>query len=246
MRHIANVVTSHGVRGFESPPLRHFRRGNPEGHPGGAPIDTPTARDMRAGDQAGPPLPRIACAALLGLLAVSCATRRILQVDTDPPGAVVRLDEEVIGTTPLEHDFTFYGQRRLTLYLPGHRSWSQQIQLKPPWYAYFPIDLFTQVLPPLGIDDREVFHVILVPDTGVRSEPDVEAFVQRAYRRRAEEQARREAEAEEARRRAERAAAEEAGPEEPEEPGETGEGGAGGAAQTEPGQDPQDPDGEGS
>jgi regulator of sigma E protease len=58
---------------------------------------------------------------------------------------VVRLDEEVIGTTPLEHEFVHGGQRRLSLYLPGYRTWSQRVDLEMPWYASFPFDLITEV-----------------------------------------------------------------------------------------------------
>lgn len=150
---------------------------------------------------------RGARAALLLALAAgvfpACRSRRILVVESDPPGATVRLDEEIIGRTPLEHDFDFYGHRRLSLYLPGYRTWSQRVHLATPWHATFPIDIFTQVLPPLGIDHRVRFDVALDADDGIRGEPDLEAFIQSASRFRVQELARSELEAELRRRQAE-------------------------------------------
>ena len=140
------------------------------------------------------PIPRCPRALSWALLAscalVSCRTTRTLEVTSDPPGATVRLDEEVIGQTPLEYPFDYYGRRRLTLYLPGYRTWSRRINLKPPWYSRFPLDFVTEVLLPLGIDHRYPYDATLREDTGIADggEPAIEAFVQRAAEMREAEQ----------------------------------------------------------
>ena len=54
----------------------------------------------------------LAAAALLA----SCAPRRTLVIDSQPEGALVRLDDETIGLTPLRHPFYHYGIRQVTLY----------------------------------------------------------------------------------------------------------------------------------
>lgn len=116
----------------------------------------------------------------------ACRTRRVLEIRSDPPGAIVRFDEDVIGRTPLEHEFVHFGRRRITLYHGGYRTWSRRVHLKPPWYSRFPLDLVTEVLLPLGLEHRFEYDVRLREDTGHRDaeQPEVEEFVERALARR--------------------------------------------------------------
>ncbi|MEE8469616.1 MAG: PEGA domain-containing protein [Planctomycetota bacterium] len=121
-----------------------------------------------------------------------CRTHRILVVDSEPRGALVRFDGEVLGRTPLEHEFQHYGPRRLTLYLPGYGTWSERVYLKTPWYSYFPLDFLTEVLIPMGLTHRRSFHVELQPDVGDEggTTPATDGFVRRAAAvRRAESEA---------------------------------------------------------
>jgi hypothetical protein len=121
-----------------------------------------------------------AVVALVGLCA-GCRPTRTLVVESVPPGAVVRLDEQVIGRTPLEHKFQHYGERRLSLYSPGYRTHSERVRIGAPWYARFPIDLITEVILPLGLDHRvELPVVVLEPDDGIEAEPAAAGFVSRA------------------------------------------------------------------
>jgi hypothetical protein len=151
-----------------------------------------TGRASRTPRPARPHLAACIVPALLALSLSACRTRRTLSVESNPPGAVVRFDDEVIGVTPVEHEFLHYGKRRVTLYLPGYRTWSKAIEFEPPWYGRFPLDILTQVLIPLGLDDDHPVEVDLVPDDGERGDPDLEAFVQRAQERRRKELRRRE------------------------------------------------------
>ena len=103
----------------------------------------------------------LACLPLL----VGCRTERHLTVTSIPSGAFVRLDEALIGTTPLEHEFVHFGRRRLTLYYPGYRTWSEPIHLKAPWRARFPLDVLTEVLLPFGFRYHHTVNVDLIPAT---------------------------------------------------------------------------------
>ena len=162
MRHIANVVSAQVDPGFESRPLRH-----------------------------SPGMKHALLAAVLAGLA-ACRTTRVLHVESDPPGAVVRLDEEVIGTTPLDHEFVHGGQRRVSLYLEGYRTWSRRVDLEMPWYARFPMDIVTEVLVPLGLDHEFHVRAALTADTREEGgdEPAVEAYLERAAAVRARERTR--------------------------------------------------------
>ncbi len=130
----------------------------------------------------------IALAALCG----ACRTTRTLEVESDPPGALVRLDEEVIGRTPLVHSFVHGGQRRLSLYLPGFRTWSRRVDLEMPWYDRFPLDILTEVILPLGLHHRFPFQVHLTLDTREEESdlPAIDAYIARAAHLRATELAR--------------------------------------------------------
>ncbi len=122
-------------------------------------------------------LATIAClAALLG----GCRTERTLSVTSNPPGAEVRLDDQAVGLTPVRVWFEHYGTRRVTFYLPGYRTRSDQIRLGPPWYLRFPLDVVTEVFLPFGWKDRRVYHVDLVPGEEVMSLPSLRSVIERA------------------------------------------------------------------
>lgn len=117
----------------------------------------------------------ILCATLCG-----CAAQRELVIDSTPPGALVRLDDMVVGTTPFRTAFEAYGTRRVTLYLDGYRSQSQLIEINPPWYARFPLDVISEVLLPFGWHDRHAVALELVAEDSALSQPDIEPVLQRA------------------------------------------------------------------
>jgi hypothetical protein len=114
------------------------------------------------------------------LLLVGCRTQRTLQFTSDPVGAEVRLDDVVVGVTPLRVPFEHYGTRRVAFYLPGYRSESRRIRLRSPWHARFPFDLVTEVLLPLGLRDRRKVHQVLIPGEEVMSLPSLRSVIERA------------------------------------------------------------------
>ncbi|MFT4537796.1 MAG: hypothetical protein ACI841_000974 [Planctomycetota bacterium] len=113
-------------------------------------------------------------------LLTGCKTRRILSIESDPPGAQVRLDDELIGRTPLEHEFDHYGVRRLTMYLGGYLTYSERLTLDAPWHASFPVDVITEVLIPMGLTDRHQVSIVLEPDLELGEDLDVTQIIQRA------------------------------------------------------------------
>jgi hypothetical protein len=122
---------------------------------------------------------RLALAALLAPLG-ACATERKLVVTSTPEGALVRLDDTVVGSTPYEIAFDAYGTRRVTLYKQGYQTQSQQVELAAPWYLTFPVDLVTEVLVPIGWRDVRAIHFVLEQDTGPVTRPDLAAVLERA------------------------------------------------------------------
>jgi len=125
------------------------------------------------------PLRTFALAAASALVA-SCAAQRELVIRSDPPGAQVRLDDQIVGWTPYTTSFEAYGTRRVTLYRSGYRSASKLIVLRPVWYGRFPFDVLSEVVVPVGWHDRQFVDITLEPESGEVTEPDLEAVLQRA------------------------------------------------------------------
>ncbi len=157
MRHIANVVTPHGVRGFESRPLRQSQ----------PPIRIVAVRLFSVA--------AIACSLLSG-----CAAQRSLEVRTDPPGAVVLLDGKEIGTTPLSQPFEHYGVRRITVFKSGFQTHSERVKMKAPWYSRFPLDIVSEVLLPFGWKDRHRLRIELVEGEDLEGMPTLRSVIERA------------------------------------------------------------------
>jgi hypothetical protein len=124
--------------------------------------------------------PTTSAAIALALVAASCQSVRELRVTSEPSQAEVRLDGEHVGTTPCHIPFEHYGTRRVTVYLPGFRTYSKLIEIAPPWYARFPLDVFTEVLVPIGLEDVHVVHVPLLRGGEVLFEPDLPSVLGRA------------------------------------------------------------------
>lgn len=119
----------------------------------------------------------LACAALG---TVACRAQRELRITSDPEGATVRVDDVLIGTTPLSMPFVHYGVRRVTFYLDGHQTRSVLAEVRAPWYARFPADLVTEILVPIGWHDVHALHVTLVPGDDTAAGPTLRSVFERA------------------------------------------------------------------
>ena len=125
-------------------------------------------------------MPASALLALVMLLATGCRAHRTLEIRTSPPGARVVLDQDVLGTSPVKIEFWHYGVRRITVSHPGYRTYSRQIEIVPPWYARFPLDILSEVLLPVGWKDEHVVEVQLVEGPDVLTAPDIRSVLDRA------------------------------------------------------------------
>jgi len=88
---------------------------------------------------------------------------RTLSVHSDPPGASVIIDGKRVGTTPYEQTYDSYGTRSLDLELPGYVSRHEHLDMPLPWWQYFPLDVVTDLLLPLGLHDDYAFSFALAP-----------------------------------------------------------------------------------
>jgi hypothetical protein len=131
-----------------------------------------------------PRLPRLGpWLGIVLLLAPGCVRRR-LTVRTNPPGALVSIDNQVIGTSPAATPFTYYGTREIRVEREGFRTETLRRRFNPPWYQIPPLDFITETLWPLEIRDERIVDVELVP----RELPAVDAVLDRAGQLRSQSQ----------------------------------------------------------
>ncbi len=116
----------------------------------------------------------LGCTAAL-FLAGGCV-ERTLSVQSDPPGALVYLNEQEIGRTPMEHDFIWYGKYDVALRMEGYESLKTTADVSRPIYQIPPIDLLADLIP-ITIKDRKSFHYTLEPMSGTE---DTAALINRA------------------------------------------------------------------
>ena len=74
------------------------------------------------------------------------AVRRRVTIRSTPPGALVYIDDQEIGVTPVSTSFTYYGTRKVQLVKDGYETVTVLRTFKPPWYQLPIIDFVTENL----------------------------------------------------------------------------------------------------
>ncbi len=90
---------------------------------------------------------------LIGGIFVSGCVERKLTINTRPQGAIVVLNDEEIGTSPVTVGFNWYGDYNVRLQKEGFQTLKTHRMLKGPWYDKFPFDFFAGLLTPKRIVD---------------------------------------------------------------------------------------------
>jgi len=99
---------------------------------------------------------------VLALAAVGCVQRR-MTIRSNPPGALVYVDDYQLGTAPVSHDFVYYGTRKIRLVKDGYETLTVRQPFPLPWYQFFPLDFVTENLIPWEIRDERVVDLAMVP-----------------------------------------------------------------------------------
>lgn len=89
----------------------------------------------------------------LALLTATGCVRRRLTVRSNPPGAVVYVDNQRIGTTPCSVDYVYYGTREIRLTMQGYETLTVNQPLPAPWYELPGLDFVSENLVPTTITD---------------------------------------------------------------------------------------------
>jgi len=107
-------------------------------------------------------------------LVLTGCLERTIRVTSDPPGAIVWLNDTELGRTPVETDFTFFGVYDVRLRLEGYEPVTSSRKAKAPFYEYPGIDLIAEAVP-ARIPTLIEWHFDLIPLAETRlSKPQAE------------------------------------------------------------------------
>lgn len=109
----------------------------------------------------------LAAIAAVGL--AGCVERR-MTVRTNPSNALVVLDGQEVGFSPVSVPFTYYGDRQIRLIKDGYETKTINQTIATPWYQYFPLDFVSEVLYPGRIRDERNYLYQLEPQTMVSND----------------------------------------------------------------------------
>ena len=107
------------------------------------------------------PVTALLAAALLSGVAGGGCVQRTISIQSEPQGALVYLNDEEVGRTPLTVPFTFYGVYDVRLEKEGYQPLWTQKEADAPWWEAPGPDLFAEMVP-----DNEVnleWHFSLEP-----------------------------------------------------------------------------------
>jgi hypothetical protein len=118
----------------------------------------------------------ISAVILVVSLSSSGCVERQLTINTQPQGALVTLNDEEIGTSPVTVSFSWYGDYNVAIRKAGFETLKTHRKLKGPWYDKFPFDFFAQILNPKRIVDSYEWTFTLEP----KQQPTREELIQNA------------------------------------------------------------------
>ncbi|MBN2133331.1 MAG: PEGA domain-containing protein [Sedimentisphaerales bacterium] len=104
----------------------------------------------------------IVVACLAALLPGGCVERK-LTINTEPQGALVTLNDEQIGVSPVTVPFKWYGNYGVRLTKDGYETLDTARELKPPLHDFPPFDFVAQILYPGRIVDSYEWTFELQP-----------------------------------------------------------------------------------
>jgi len=105
----------------------------------------------------------MAIVCLATVVAGSGCVQRRMTIRSNPPGALVYVDDYQIGSTPVSTDFVYYGTRKIRLVKDGFETLTVRQPFPIPWYEIFPLDFVSENLWPGEIRDERVVDLAMMP-----------------------------------------------------------------------------------
>jgi hypothetical protein len=115
-------------------------------------------------------IPAMTAVFFIAVYLLSGCVERELKINTKPQGALVMLNDEEIGTSPVTVPFNWYGDYRVRISKSGFETLNTHRKLKGPWYDHFPFDFFAQIVYPKRIVDSYEWTFELSPKQQISRE----------------------------------------------------------------------------
>lgn len=120
---------------------------------------------------------------LVSLAALGACGRqeRTLAVTSEPPGAMVWVNDVQLGRTPCESDFTFFGTYDVRLTLDGYEPIATSAEADAPLHEQPGFDLVAAAIPGTR-RTRIAWHYVLTPEANAAGDPNAgeDALMERA------------------------------------------------------------------
>ena len=123
-----------------------------------------------------PNIPALPAVGLLAIVVLAGCVERRLTINTEPADALVVLNDEEIGQSPVTVPFSWYGDYNVRISKEGFQTLRTHRELKGPWYDKFPWDFFAQIVNPKRILDSYEWTFELAP----QQQPDRDELIRSA------------------------------------------------------------------
>ncbi len=97
----------------------------------------------------------------------SGCVERLIKVTSNPPGAVVWLNDQEIGSTPVTVPFTWYGNYSVSLRKDGYQPVLTACRPPVPVYQWPVFDFFSECVLPVNFVDEHEWHYDLEPTSEI-------------------------------------------------------------------------------
>lgn len=104
---------------------------------------------------------------LVGLCLQTGCVRKRMTFRTNPAGAMVYVDKQPVGLTPVSTGFTYYGTRSIEIVKDGYRTEKFLRKIHAPWYQIPPLDFVSDTLWPFESRDERIIDVQMTPEFDV-------------------------------------------------------------------------------
>ena len=105
------------------------------------------------------------------MLSTAGCVEQLLSIDSDPSGAVVTLNDQEVGRTPVTTSFKWYGYYDVNVRKDGFQTIKAKSPVIAPWWQWVPFDLFAELLP-IRLTDQHFLHYTVQPITARLDDPN--------------------------------------------------------------------------
>jgi len=113
------------------------------------------------------------CFAIFCCVLLTGCVQRTISITSEPSGALVMLNDQEVGRTPLQVPFKFYGTYDVRLERDGYQPKWTTAEAKAPWWEWPGPDLVAEAIP--NAQSRIDWHFTMEPAEGI----DEDEFLER-------------------------------------------------------------------